>query len=269
MTIIYISMFTGKLQTRNTVSKYSPIQSLVYLYLQSVIAIKLFVHLTIIFEMNYPVTVEAKPWGWAKMSTILQTIFQIHFLVWKLLNFASNSTDNCSLGLNQAYASIGSDHDLATGDRPLSEPMMAQFRCISVSLSLIELWIYLKKNQNSYSMGIIYKMMFNIVCAYTHGTGTALSGWWRHQMETFPVLLALCAGNSPVTGEFPAQRPVTRSFDVFFDLRPNKRVHKQSWGWWFETPSRSLWRHRNGMQYSLNNDGSIVLMCQTLCCWGA
>ena len=44
-------------------------------------------------------------------------------------------------------------------------------------------------------------------------------------------LLAICAGNSPVTGEFPAQRPVTRSFDVFFDLRLNKRLGKQSWGW--------------------------------------
>ena len=41
--------------------------------------------------------------------------------------------------------------------------------------------------------------------------------WWRHQMETFSALLAICAGNSPVTGEFPAHRPVTRSFDVFFD----------------------------------------------------
>ena len=45
--------------------------------------------------------------------------------------------------------------------------------------------------------------------------------WWRHQMETFSALLAICAGNSSVTGEFPAQRPVTRSFDVFFDLRLN------------------------------------------------
>ena len=69
--------------------------------------------------------------------------------------------------------------------------------------------------------------------------------WWRHQMETFFALLALCAGNSPVTGEFPAQRPVTRSFDVFFDLRPNWQLSKQSWGWWFETPSHSLWRHSN------------------------
>ena len=52
-------------------------------------------------------------------------------------------------------------------------------------------------------------------------------------------------GNSPVIGEFPSQRPVTRSFDVFFDLRLNKRLSKQSWDWWFETPSGSLWRHCN------------------------
>ena len=64
-----------------------------------------------------------------------------------------------------------------------------------------------------------------------------LWSWWRHQMETFSVLLAICAGNSPVPGEFPAQRSVTRSFDVFFDLRPNKRLSKQSWGWWFDTLS--------------------------------
>ena len=69
--------------------------------------------------------------------------------------------------------------------------------------------------------------------------------WWRHQMETFSALLALCAGNSPVTGEFPSKRPVTQSFDIFFDLRLNKRLCKQSWGWWFETQSRSLWRHCN------------------------
>ena len=69
--------------------------------------------------------------------------------------------------------------------------------------------------------------------------------WWRHQLETFSALLALCAGNSPVTGEFPAQRPVTRSFDVFFDLSMNKWLSKQSWGWWSETPSRPSWHHCN------------------------
>ena len=69
--------------------------------------------------------------------------------------------------------------------------------------------------------------------------------WWRHQMETLSALLAICAGNSPVPGEFPAQRPVTRSFHVFFDLRLNKALSKKSWGWWFETLSRPLWRHCN------------------------
>ena len=48
------------------------------------------------------------------------------------------------------------------------------------------------------------------------------------------------------SGEFPTQRPVTRSFDVFFGLRLNKRLSKQSRGWWFETLSHSLWRHYYG-----------------------
>ena len=65
-------------------------------------------------------------------------------------------------------------------------------------------------------------------------------------METFSALLALCAGNSPVTGEFTSQRPVTRSFDVFFYLHQNKRLSKQSRHRWFETPSHSLWRQCNG-----------------------
>ena len=69
--------------------------------------------------------------------------------------------------------------------------------------------------------------------------------WWRHQMEIFSALLAICVGNSPVPGEFPAQRPVMQSFDVFFDLRMNKRLSKQSWGWWFETLSCPLWCHCN------------------------
>ena len=50
------------------------------------------------------------------------------------------------------------------------------------------------------------------------------SSWWRHQMETFSALLALCAVNSPVTGKFLSQRPVTRSFDVFFDTRIKQTV---------------------------------------------
>ena len=61
-------------------------------------------------------------------------------------------------------------------------------------------------------------------------------------METFSVLMAICDGNSPVPGEL---RPVMRIFDVCFDLRLNKSLNKHSWGWWFETLSRPLWRHRN------------------------
>ena len=84
---------------------------------------------------------------------------------------------------------------------------------------------------------------------FTWNIGAA---WWRYQMETFSALLAICAGNSPVPGEFITQRPVTQSFDIFFDLRLNKRLSKQSWGWWLETLSRQLWRHRNGMSCQWN-----------------
>ena len=78
-------------------------------------------------------------------------------------------------------------------------------------------------------------------------------------METNSALLAICAGNSPVPGEFPTQRPVTRSFDVFYDLRLNKRLSKQSWGWWFETLSRPLWRHRNVLFISCDVDTRVRL----------
>ena len=76
--------------------------------------------------------------------------------------------------------------------------------------------------------------------------------WWRHQMETVSALLANCAGNSPVPDELPAQRPVTRSFDVFFYLR----LSKQSSSWWFETPSCPLWRHCNVRLTSCDHNGS-------------
>ena len=87
--------------------------------------------------------------------------------------------------------------------------------------------------------------------------------WWRHQMETFSALLAICAGNSPGTGDFPAQRPVTRSFGVFFDPRLNKRLGKQSRGWRFETPSRPLWRHGNGDANFVFN--AVSCLSSTVC----
>ena len=60
----------------------------------------------------------------------------------------------------------------------------------------------------------------------------------------FRVTGPLC-GEFTGPGEFPTQRPVTRSFDVFLDMRLNKSMSKQWWGWWFETPSWSLWRQCN------------------------
>ena len=73
--------------------------------------------------------------------------------------------------------------------------------------------------------------------------------WWRHQMETFSALLALCAGNSPVPGEFPTLRPVTPRFDVFF---------------W-----RPLWRHCNAIVDSLNCksgdlEGNLCRICTNI-----
>ena len=65
-------------------------------------------------------------------------------------------------------------------------------------------------------------------------------------------LLAICVGNSTVPGKFPAQRPVTRSFDIFFHLRLNKQLNKQSRDWWFQAPSHQLWRHSNVYYSSCN-----------------
>ena len=98
-----------------------------------------------------------------------------------------------------------------------------------------------------------YTIKFHNIFPYLRETDLRIS-WWRHQMETFSALLVICAGNSPVTVEFPTQRPVARSFDVFFDLRLNKRLSKQSWGCWFETLLRPLWRHCNVLDAWVVND---------------
>ena len=83
--------------------------------------------------------------------------------------------------------------------------------------------------------------------------------WASHMINPVPVKCMMTSSNGNIfrvtgplcgeftgPGEFPAQRPVTRSFDVFFDLRPNKRLSKQPRGWWFDTSSWSLWRQCNG-----------------------
>ena len=90
---------------------------------------------------------------------------------------------------------------------------------------------------------------------------------WKH----FPRYWPFCAGNSPVTGEFPTQRPVMQSFDIFFDLRLNKRLSKQSRVWWFETPWHPLWRQCDDISgvYEKNTykkyDHSVRQLCSKTC----
>ena len=97
-------------------------------------------------------------------------------------------------------------------------------------------------------------LLFHIFfCNHAHAgvKDNRLFSRWRHQMETFSSLLPLCEGNPPVTGGFPSQRPVARSFDVYFDLSLNKRLSKQSGHWWFDTPLRPLWRHSTDMNATI------------------
>ena len=118
-------------------------------------------------------------------------------------------------------------------DKPLSEPLVVG------SLAHIHVWVtrpqwvnilWPRRNMMSSSNGNIFRV-----------TGP------------------LC-GEFTGPGEFPTQRPVTRSFDVFFDLRPNKRLSKQSWGWWFETPLLSFWRHCNDGRHFADKIFKCILL---------
>ena len=108
----------------------------------------------------------------------------------------------CSVGINHIYYA------------PVKCHIAIKFKFKTTFLHAVHI-IYTAHNRNQiyYTNNIIHSIVYEIV---------TINPWWRHQMETFSALLALCAGNSPITGEFPSQRPVTRSLDVFFDLRPNK-----------------------------------------------
>ena len=143
--------------------------------------------------------------------------FERHFLAENVFWFTRMKFD--PNGSNNKKVSIGVSNGLVPpGYKQLPEPMMTQF--IDAYVSIRPQW----------------------VCMFSYAVSVS---WWRHQMEAFSALLAICAGNSPVPGEFPTQRPVTQSFDVYFDLRLNRRLCKQSWGWWFETLLCPLWRHSN------------------------
>ena len=113
------------------------------------------------------------------------------------------------------------------------------------------------------SYGVTRPQWVNWLIHLLMGDVAVIWTWWHHKMETFSELLTLCVVNSLVTGEFPSQRPVTRSFDVFFELLRNKRLSKQSWRQWFETLSHSLWHHCNECGKMIENPNIILYFPET------
>ena len=116
---------------------------------------------------------------------------------------------------------------------------------------------------------LVMAYLLKCICSYEDNSET-LDAFLPGSMDVktsskgnVSALLALCAGNSPMTGEFPPQRSVTRSFGVFFDHRLHKRLNKQSRRLWFETQSSSLWRHCNG--WSNLQMGMIAQIGTKLC----
>ena len=101
---------------------------------------------------------------------------------------------------------VGQGHGLVPVSKPLPESIMKTVACQTLLLAEITLFV------------LVTHIWFEKCAATCLGNGLSPFPWWRHQMETFSGLLAFCVGNSPVTGEFPSQRPVTQSFDVFFEL---------------------------------------------------
>ena len=93
-------------------------------------------------------------------------------------------------------------------------------------------------NMNPYQLQYWHILALKLRCVHDD-----IIKWKR-----FSELLAICMGHLLVTGEFPAQRPVMQSFDVFFDLCLNKQLSKQLWGWWFEMPLHPLWHHCNDLK---------------------
>ena len=149
--------------------------------------------------------------------------------VWISINFSLKFVPKGSISNIPALVQIMAWRRL--GDKPLSEPMLTYFpthKCVSRPQ-----WVNAKycglytRGVNTLSIFWIVKFITAVNLAMQEGRALVIMvlialPWWRHQMETFSELLALCAGSSLVTGEFPTQRPVIWSFDVFFDLHLNK-----------------------------------------------
>ena len=129
------------------------------------------------------------------------------------------------------------------------------FAKVSVALNHIDIWFL----QNAALMFNISTVFFTILRNKIKGKSCLV------KFSTFPDFIMMTSSNGNIFlvavllgREFPSQRPVTQSFDVFFDLCLNKRLSKPSRRWWFDTPSRSLWRHRNVIFQYCGNAGCLI-----------
>ena len=127
-----------------------------------------------------------------------------------------------------------------------------------MAVFLFEAWIHtMIKTTNitwpmrTFTIGKHRQVAKTLLLIWRHRCGSTAEapiGWFSMMTSSngniFRVTGPLC-GEFTGPGEFPTQRPVTQSFGVFFGLCLNKRLSKQPWGWWFETPSWSLWRQGN------------------------
>ena len=154
---------------------------------------------------------------------------------------------------------------LCAGNSPVSvnSPHKGQWRG-SLMFSLICVWINgwvnnreagnLRRHCGHYGVIVmnsnITYITQNCTCPSTADShwlawGAETKSWWRHQMETFSALLAICAGNSPVPENSPHKGQWRGALMFSLICAWIKRLSKQTWGWWLETPSLPLWRHSN------------------------
>ena len=118
--------------------------------------------------------------------------------------------------------------------------------CLTQNRAKLEWLCIIAQRSNSISLNSLYLQYMTESVGVLVGVQSLPPVSIDHMMTSsngniFRVTGPLC-GEFTAPGEFLAQRPVTRSFDVFFDLHLNRRLSTQPWGWWFETPSLSLWR---------------------------
>ena len=124
---------------------------------------------------------------------------------------------------------------------------MSEFRCMcqftNINAIFNSVSVSLNGNQRMLRVVLLRVLRHEIMTSPTRALAQCFI-MMTSNGNIFCVTGTLC-GEFTGPGEFPAQRPVKRSFDVFFDLSLNKRLSKHSWGWWFEMQSRPLWRYFN------------------------